>query len=185
MKASQERVARKYAKALFELSTAENLEGRKEALFLFTKDFETIPHFREALLSPAAPMQQRLEALKSYAHTLRGGDEVFASFICTVLSAGRIEVVPFIAKAFSEIIAAFKKVLTLEISSAFPLSEDEKGRLLDQVRKEIPENFASMLQSEWREDKSLIGGIVVRSGDRLLDGSVKGALERVTQAAQV
>lgn len=185
MKASQERIARKYAKALFELSNGENLEARRDALAQVSSDFETIPLFREALISPVAPLRQRMEALKLYASTLRSGDEVFESFLCTILNAGRLEVLPFMAKAFNEIIAALKKVLTLEISSAFPLSEEEKGRLLDQVRKEIPQNLASLLQSEWREDKSLIGGVVVRSGDRLLDGSIRGALERVTQAAQL
>jgi F-type H+-transporting ATPase subunit delta len=83
---------------------------------------------------------------------------------------------------FSQLVEQFMKVLSLEVTSAFALSDEEKRTLQSDIQKLVPAQYASLVSIAWHEDKNLIGGMIVKSGDRVLDGSLSGALERVGRA---
>lgn len=71
-----------------------------------------------------------------------------------------------------------KNAYRAEIISALELSEDLKEKLIEAVKKAAPKSRFF----EVKQDPSLIGGVVIRIGDRLFDGSVRGRLEKFKRA---
>jgi F-type H+-transporting ATPase subunit delta len=70
--------------------------------------------------------------------------------------------------------------LDVEVVSAFPLSDAEAERL----RAALGSRFAKEVQLTSRVDKSLIGGAVIRAGDMVIDGSVRGKLDKLSETIQ-
>jgi F-type H+-transporting ATPase subunit delta len=67
--------------------------------------------------------------------------------------------------------------LKVRISSAVPLTEDEQAAL----RERLEARFNQTLDVRFEVEPSLLGGVVVRAGDQVIDGSVKGKLEALAQ----
>jgi F-type H+-transporting ATPase subunit delta len=67
--------------------------------------------------------------------------------------------------------------LKVRISSAVPLTEDEQAAL----RKKLEARFNQTLDARFEVEPSLLGGVVVRAGDQVIDGSVKGKLKALAQ----
>lgn len=67
--------------------------------------------------------------------------------------------------------------LKVRISSAVPLTEDEQAAL----RERLEARFNQTLDARFEVEPSLLGGVVVRAGDQVIDGSVKGRLEGLAQ----
>ncbi len=67
--------------------------------------------------------------------------------------------------------------LPVRVSSAVPLTEEEQEAL----RKKLEARFSQDLNLRFEVESSLLGGVVVRVGDKVIDGSVKGKLEALKQ----
>lgn len=67
--------------------------------------------------------------------------------------------------------------LTARVSSAVPLTKEEQAAL----REKLEARFSQDLQLRFEVERSLLGGVVVRVGDKVIDGSVKGRLEALKQ----
>ncbi len=68
--------------------------------------------------------------------------------------------------------------LPVRVSSAVPLTEEEQEAL----RKKLEARFSQDLNLRFEVESSLLGGVVVRVGDKVIDGSVKGKLEALKQS---
>jgi len=67
--------------------------------------------------------------------------------------------------------------LTVKVSSAVPLTEEEQAVL----REKLEARFSQNLDLRFEVERSLLGGVVVRVGDKVMDGSVKGKLDALKQ----
>ena len=88
---------------------------------------------------------------------------------------GRLDFVPEIAAQFEELKSVAENVAEVEIVSATALDERQRERLAGALRTRLRRD----VRLHCSVDPSLIGGAVVRSGDLLIDGSLKGKLERL------
>jgi F-type H+-transporting ATPase subunit delta len=91
------------------------------------------------------------------------------------VSNGRAESIPHIAASFSAMVDSARKVLAVEISSATPIAAGEQSQLLEQLQREL----GGMATISWSVNENLLAGLTVKAGDKLLDSSVRGALERI------
>ena len=82
---------------------------------------------------------------------------------------------PEVSEYFGRLVNELKKVLSLSVVSAFPLSDSERDEIVSRIQNE----FGSMASISWEVDPGLIGGLVIKSGDLVLDNSVKGALGKI------
>lgn len=137
--------------------------------------WEKNSELRSALTNPAFNIEQRIDAAKQIALNIRPGDEKFSNFVCLLCESSRLNNLPLISDAFSGIVAELKKILALEVTSAFEISAAERESFTDRIQKE----FGSLASVKWHLDPEIIGGLRVRAGDRLLDNSIKGALNRL------
>jgi F-type H+-transporting ATPase subunit delta len=88
---------------------------------------------------------------------------------------GRLDFLPEIAAQFKELEAEDQNVADVEIVSATTLGDEQKARLAAALRTRLRRD----VRLQCSVDPELIGGAVVRSGDLLIDGSLKGKLERL------
>ena len=88
---------------------------------------------------------------------------------------GRLDFLPEIAAQFKALEAEDQNVADVEIVSATTLGDEQKARLAAALRTRLRRD----VRLQCTVDPALIGGAVVRSGDLLIDGSMKGKLERL------
>jgi F-type H+-transporting ATPase subunit delta len=106
------------------------------------------------------------------------GDAIDAhgqAFLALLRENGRLDFLPEVATQFEELKAEAENVADAEVVSAAQLDERQKERLAAALRKRLRRD----VRLHCTVDPALIGGAVVRSGDLLIDGSLKGRLERL------
>ena len=184
MSTNDEKVARRYARALFELcapfnSGGHDLASTRAALDTFARSWGLHTNFREAVLNPAIQLSQRLAAVQEHAKLIASTDPIFANFLVVLLENGRLGMISAISREFSLMVEAFQRVLALDITSALPLSEGEKNQIQSDIQAKVPSQFASMVSINWLVDAEILGGLRIKIGDKLLDSSIRGSLDRI------
>ncbi|MCB0310954.1 MAG: F0F1 ATP synthase subunit delta [Bdellovibrionales bacterium] len=169
------KVARRYARALFESCDFSALESMLASLRQFLELWEGSEILRATMHNPAVPMNQKESALKDVCALVKPTDDKFSNFISLLLNNKRLEALPQIVELFAGMIDQARKVMSLEITSAFNLDGNEK----QEIEKKIQASCGSMATITWEVDPSLIGGLTVKAGDRLIDASLAGSLDRV------
>ncbi len=97
------------------------------------------------------------------------------AFLRLLTENGRLDFLPEIATRFKELEAEDRNVAEVEVVSATDLDERQKERLAAALRTRLNRE----VRLSCAVDPALIGGAVVRSGDMLIDGSLRGKLERL------
>lgn len=169
------KIARKYAKALAELYQISELDAAQAGLKEIAGLIAGNQSLREAFVNPAFKMDERIAVANEIAGKIKPGDERFSNFISLLCQARRIAEIEVISEAFTNIVDEIKKLLSLKVTSAFDVSSQEQ----EDFKKHIQNEFGSLASVEWDKDADLIGGLQVRAGDKLLDSSIKGALQRL------
>jgi F-type H+-transporting ATPase subunit delta len=165
-------VARVYAEALFEAVGAAGRTATAEALATLQRALEASPELRRFLEMPAMNVDVKKGALEG----LRGRmDDLIVNFLGVLVENGRAELLGEIVAAYADLLDAAAHRTRAQVTTATPLAEDQ--------RKRIQQYLAARLQREIvieaAIDPAMIGGIVVRVGDRVLEGSVHGWLQRM------
>ncbi len=164
---------RMYARALFEAAKERGrLAEVREDLAGFARAVEEVPELRSLLRDPVLDPKSKAEALES---VLGGFDELVRNFLLLTAEKGRTAEIEQIAREFERLMAAEEGRLEVELTTAFELSEDDAGGIVEQIETAS----GRKVDATRTVDPDLIGGIVVRIGDRLIDGSVRGRLERL------
>jgi F-type H+-transporting ATPase subunit delta len=165
-----------YANALLEVSRAEeHLAEIEDELFRFARTFEGSDELRAALSDPALPAQRRVALVED----LLGGkalqtSSALASFI---VAAGRAGELPAIIDRFVELAAAEQRRAVAEVRSAIELTPEQTNRLRDALNRATGKD----VEVKVVVDPSILGGIVARVGDLVIDGSVRHRLEQLRE----
>jgi F-type H+-transporting ATPase subunit delta len=165
-----------YANALLEVSRAEeHLAEIEDELFRFARTFEGSDELRAALTDPALPAQRRVALVED----LLGGkalqtSSALASFI---VAAGRAGELPAIIDRFVELAAAEQRRAVAEVRSAIELTPEQTDRLRDALNRATGKD----VEVKVVVDPSVLGGIVARVGDLVIDGSVRHRLEQLRE----
>jgi F-type H+-transporting ATPase subunit delta len=107
------------------------------------------------------------------------GDEepLFTHFLQVVAEKGRAGEIEEIAKEFERLMAREERRLTVELTTARELTDDEAQAIVAQIE----EAAGRTVEATRTVDPDLVGGIVLRAGSYLVDASVRGRLERLRQ----
>ena len=123
--------------------------------------------------NPAVALETRVEIAEATFGSVVGRPVL--NLIGLMLRRGRIHELPRIAAEFRRLDNARQGITIATATSAAPLTKDEIRALTERM-----EQFTGgRVELETQVDPSLLGGVVVRVGDRLIDGSVRGRLERL------
>jgi F-type H+-transporting ATPase subunit delta len=165
--------ARRYAEAAFDIAlrddTVERWRSELEAASAVIGDERAL----SALANPALPIDQRSMAVAGLLQNVASGP--VQNLVQLLLKRGRIEELPRVAAEFRRLDDRRQGITHATATSAAPLTPDEVRALTARLEQSTGNRIALDVQV----DPSLLGGIVVRVGDRLIDGSVRGRLERL------
>lgn len=172
-------LAKRYAKAIFSLgkeqdkveSYAETLNGIAE-LFL---DSEL--EFEDALTNPLYPLEARQKVMARVAEAV-GVDPVMTSFLNLLVEKKRVDVLPEIASAVQEMVDREENISHGSVVSAIELD----SALLEKIQATLEKITGNKVILETQVDPSIIGGIVAKVGDLVLDGSIRTQLNGLKES---
>jgi F-type H+-transporting ATPase subunit delta len=126
----------------------------------------------ETLANPALPLGQRIDVVQAVFADL---SDPVRNLILLLLRRGRIRQLPRVAAEFRRLDDMRNNIVHAVATSASPLDDAE----LRAITARLEQMSGNQVELETAIDPDLIGGVVVRIGDRLIDGSVRGRLERL------
>lgn len=164
--------AKRYAQAVLQLAKEQG------TLDVWQRDLDRIaaivrePGVSQYLRSPAVETARKREILES---ELDGAQPEAINLVRMLLERDRIDIVPRMVETFTEARMAEQGIVIANVTTAEELSVD--GRLSVQARLE--QMLGKNVEMRMHTDPEIIGGIIARVGDRLIDGSVINQLRRL------
>jgi len=170
--ARRDSAPRRYADAAFEIALRDGAveTWRKELDSAAEVSAET--ELGRVLANPAIPLDERVKVAEQVFASLSGP---VRNLILLLVRRRRIEQLPRVAAEFRRLDDQRNGLTHATATSAAPLGADE----IRAITARLEELTGGKVALETAVDPSLLGGVVVRVGDRLLDGSVRGRLERL------
>ena len=162
-------MARRYARAVFDLAIARNdLDGWLGDLHLI-RSFLEEADVGLLLENPSIPFARKQEIVE---HRLLGLDPLRRNFVHVLVERGRTRSIGDIVAEYRRLVDDYRGVAVAEVVTAVPLDDDESQT----VARRLEGLVGKRIVLDKRVDPSILGGIVARIGDRLIDGSVAGQL---------
>ncbi|TQV82702.1 F0F1 ATP synthase subunit delta [Exilibacterium tricleocarpae] len=169
-------LARPYAKAAFEFALgAKDLQTWSDMLGLAAAVSQS-DRMQQVLASPRYTAAQKAAAFISVC-----GEQLDAkgqNFIKYLAENNRLPLLPEIRQLFEALKSQQEKSIDVEVSTAFELA----GDIQDKLAKALSAKLDREVNVHSSIDKSLLGGAIVRAGDTVIDGSVRGRLAKLAEA---
>ena len=171
--ARRESAARRYAEAAFQVATRDKTVEAWRSELDSAAAIVAEERIGRALANPSIPLQTRIATAEATFGPLVGRQVL--NLIALLLRRGRIEELPRLAAEFRRLDDARQGITHATATSASSLTADEVNALT----KRLEQFTGGRVELDVQVDPSLLGGLVVRVGDRLIDGSVRSRLERL------
>ena len=167
--------ARRYARALSQVAVQEGRETRvQQDLDSFGTALQASPELVETLMSPAIPFAPKRRIVEELGGRL-SLVEITVNFILVLLENGRIGEYDEYVEAFTEAMDQRAGVVRGVVTSARGLDAEVRNRL-EEVLSEISR---ARVRLAYEQDESLIGGLKIKVGSVIYDGSIRTQLEEV------
>lgn len=177
---SQEKiVARPYAKALFELAKESNTFDVWSRMLLVAKQVVEDPRFFAAMQDPRIPASWLVETLVSVDSQLFTKEAI--SFLNLLGSLKRWAILPAVLDFFEAYKANALALCPVHVTVAYALTAEQESALAEAISQHVEKQLVLTYET----DVSILGGAVIRIGDQLIDGSVRGRLVNLAEALLV
>jgi F-type H+-transporting ATPase subunit delta len=171
-------IARRYARALVEVVLEQKTDpdvARQQLNAIVDAVRESI-ELRRVWESPAISAEQKRAVLDAIVRQM-GVARPIRNFVAILIDHRRIAMLDDVAKQFDSELNAQLGLAEAEVSSARPLSTDGKRELESQLERIT----GKKVRASYSANPDLLGGVVVRVGSTIYDGSVRGQLEKIKQ----
>lgn len=169
-------VARPYAQAAFdEARERGELKSWSEILKSLAQ-VVIYPEVRAVITSPRIIKRQLVDLMLALS-----GDkvsEIQKSFVKLLIEGQRLELLPEIVMLFEAMRAEEEKSVDVVVTSAFDLSEAQMQKITEALQKRMGREIKLRCET----DRKLIGGVVIRAGDKVIDGSARTHLSELANA---
>ena len=170
-------MARPYARAAFEAAREDGDDGldRWSGMLALLGGAVEAPELKRQLASPSLTAAGKAQLLID----LLGDDlsEKGRNLVHLLAENKRLELAADIAEQYEELKDEFLKTLEVEVVSAKRLTKKD----LDTLREKLAARFDKQVELTSRVDKTLLGGALIRAGDTVIDGSIRGRLDRLEE----
>lgn len=168
-----------YARGMFEVARGEGALDRVEGeLLSLARALESSPELRSTLTDPQLPAEKKsaiiTDLIGARAHQLTVG------LVELLVGQNHVSDLPAVAMGLAEAAAASRDKAVAEVRSAVPLDEETVQRLSRSLGRATGKD----VEVKVFVDPSVIGGIVARVGDTVIDGSIARRFESVRQAVR-
>lgn len=172
---AQSKAASRYAKSLIDLSIERNaLEDMRNDMVLFKEVVDSNPQLEAILQNPIVPLDKKSGILNDIFG--KNVHEVTRSFLKLVVSKGRSSILFETSKQFIRQYNKIKGIFTAEVTTATPLTDSNKADIIASVKSELGANEVIIME---KVDEKLIGGFILKVGDRQFDASISGGLNKL------
>jgi len=169
-------LARPYAKAAFVHAKAAQQLSAWSAMLHLAAQLASDARVKALLNSPA--QTSALKAAQFNQMAAEAFDKAQQNFIGVLAENRRLLLLPQIFEQFELYRAEQEKSLDVQVFSAFALNDAQQ----EQLKTVLSKRLAREIRLELIEDKSLIGGVLIKAGDTVIDGSIRGKLEKLAEA---
>ena len=169
-------VARPYARAIFEHAQDENALDDWAGRLAFWAAVASNPDMESRLDDPNLTSAARGEMFASV--VADGNDAAGANFIELLAANDRLAAVPDIFLMYEELRGRAQGEIEASVTSAYPLDEAQKAKLSEALSKRLERKVRLVNHV----DPELIGGAVIRAGDLVIDGSLRGRVDKMQHA---
>ena len=167
-------IARNYAEALFEIGErAGETETYAELLDALAGAVEADDSIRVTLESPRVTKAKKCAILRGA--LADHASEPFLRFLDAVVRRGRQGMVPGISRQFGALV----DIKFNRVHAGVTLAREPDAALTEQIRLRLSAVLGKEVIPHIREDPSILGGVMVRVGDRVMDGSLRRKLKRL------
>ena len=169
------KVASRYAKSLLKIAIEENsLEKLHSDMVLVNDVCANNKDLALLLQSPIIKADKKTAIMNE----IFGGkiSTIATSFIAIIISKKRAGILADIASAFIETYKIHKNIKTAQVTSAIPLSSDQKDQVIAIVKSSYNTDVVDLNEIV---DPTIIGGMIVRVGDKQVDESIKRKLKNL------
>lgn len=175
MTGRQGRIARRYAQAAFEVARE---RGQVEG---WLNELERLVELLEGteagafLAAPHIPFEAKQQFI---GQALAGFLPEVRNLVLLLVRRQRIRLLRRIFEEFSQLANEYRGVVVAEVTSAVPLEDADKAVII----RQLSELTGKRVILRTHVDPAILGGLIVRVGDKLIDGSVRTRLERLREA---
>jgi F-type H+-transporting ATPase subunit delta len=166
--------ARAFADVVFEAHL--NVNEVNQQLNDFDAAWHESADLREVFLNPSFPVEQKIAILDKLNERLGMAGQV-RNFIAVLIQHDRLNLLDEILHEYHKEVNRRLGISEVHVVTARPLEADEKQG----IEQKVAALTGTQVQATYHEDKSLLGGAIVRVGSTVYDGSVKGRLERLKE----
>jgi len=167
-------LARPYAKAGFELASADDTLSRWDDMLVLASELVTEKSLAELLDSPHVSSGQTVQILSDTAG--EAFDDRFRDFLSVLSENKRFPLLPEITILFQRLREEADRRLRVRVVSAFALDDSQAERM----KEALARRFDCEIVLESEIDPSVIGGAVVYAGDQVIDGSLRDRLAKLS-----
>jgi F-type H+-transporting ATPase subunit delta len=168
-----EEIARVYARSLFEVAQErELLDIIRDQLRQFADALNENRELATFFFSPYFSSEEKKDALK---RTIEGADPIFMSFLELLIDEHRMPAIFRIRDRYEVLWEEANRLLPVDVTSAIELDEQTVGAIGERIR----EQTGQKVELSSRVDSAILGGIVLRVGNSILDASIRNRLNQL------
>ena len=168
-------IARPYAKAAFDFAREHNAFAPWSDLLATASAVVADERVAKLLSNPRVAPHDLVNLIGDIAGKSLG--EQGTNFLNTLAQNRRLDLLPEIAASYEVLRAEVENTADVRIVSAVPLTDAQRDRLAAALKKRLKRD----VRLHCEVDASLLGGAIVRSGDMVIDGSLRAGLERLSR----
>jgi F-type H+-transporting ATPase subunit delta len=166
-------IARPYAQAAFRYAQKHERTQAWSEMLDFAAEVVRQPAVAPYLEDPRVGGERLMQL---FAHVAEGRfDAPFENFLRTLVEQGRVGLLPEVSALFEAARRQVENRLKVHVVSAYQVKNEHKKLLTEALEK----RYGKAVELTSEIDKSLIGGLVIRAGDSVIDASVTGGLQQL------
>ena len=164
-----------YSQALFELASENKLiNDIEQQVSSILKLISVSNDFKDLIKDPTNKIEDQLKIINKISDQFKF-NELLKKFLGFIVSKRRFFYVEKILKDFLETCSKKRGEIKAELTAAKELTESE----INNIKSELGKNFSSKIKLNYKNDPSLIGGLIVQVGSTMVDTSIKGKLQKI------
>jgi F-type H+-transporting ATPase subunit delta len=169
-------LARPYAKAAFEYAREKDALAQWSEQLTAAATVSAVEGMDKVLDNPSLTDEQQAQTLNEVCGEATGPE--VKNFVSILASNKRLSLLPVIQAQFELLKSNLEKSVDVEVVSAFDLNDATASKLAEVLGKKLEREVKVSTST----DKDLLGGVLIRAGDLVIDGSVRGRLNKLAEA---
>lgn len=169
-------LARPYARAAFEAAQSQDALADWGDALSAAGQVAANSEVKQFLAHPGVPRSAKAEIITEFVGSQVS--EPVRNFFTILAETGRLALLPEIAGLFQMFRADLERTVDIDVTAAFELTEEQQQKLAQALSKKLDRQVTVTAKA----DQSLIGGVVIRTGDMVIDASVRGKLDRLADS---